>query len=211
MSCKALDILRHIEELYVAEPDFDKIDRMPESNPERVEAYEKAFADYDLVYFLVTLDAFLFFNSSNSLKIVALINAKLSASMFEKTIAEVATHELKLIAPAEQLMQRDIEAKCCRHLLPVYKRAVDYVLGEMLLKEIPASEWRKMSVATRYRQAMDKGLFGRFSEVLVFVCRRDYGKDYQFESEAMLDADRRRNEFNLSDAAEHLAKAWWHN
>lgn len=128
-----------------------------------------------------------------------------------KNIAEVATHELKLIAPAEQLMQRDIAAKCCRHLLPVYKRAVDYVLGEMLLKEVPASEWRKMSVATRYRQAMDKGLFGRFSEVLVFICRRDYGKDYQFESEAMLDADRRRNEFNLSDAAEHLAKAWWHN
>lgn len=128
-----------------------------------------------------------------------------------KNIAEVATHELKLIAPAEQLMQRDIEAKCCRHLLPVYKRAVDYVLGEMLLKEVPASEWRKMSVATRYGQAMDKGLFGRFSEVLVFICRRDYGKDYQFESEAMLDADRRRNEFNLSDAAEHLAKAWWHN
>lgn len=128
-----------------------------------------------------------------------------------KSITEVATHELKLIAPAEQLMQRDIEAKCCRHLLPVYKRAVDYVLGEMLLKEIPASEWRKMSVATRYGQAVNKGLFGRFSEVLVFICRRDYGKDYQFESEAMLDADRRRNEFNLSDAAEHLAKAWWHN
>ena len=53
------------------------------------------------------------------------------------------------VAPAEQLMNRDIELKRCRHNLYIYKQAVDYVLSELLLQEIPAGIWRKMKFSAK--------------------------------------------------------------
>ena len=85
---KALDILRHIEELYVTEPDFDKLDRMAENNPERLEAWEKAFAEYDLIDVLNAVDAFWEFKSSKSRPSVAQIKAKLNAREVEKVVTD---------------------------------------------------------------------------------------------------------------------------
>lgn len=107
----------------------------------------------------------------------------------------------KFVAPAEQLMQSDIEMKRCRHFLPVYKQAVDYILSDLLLVEIPVPEWRKMNFDSRYITAKNKGLFSRFDEALVYVCRRDYDKDYQFDSEAMIESQNINRAFNLKGAA----------
>ncbi len=82
---------------------------------------------------------------------------------------------------AEEYMQRDIKLNRCRHLLPVYQQAVRYIAEDLLAQEIPAYEWHNMDFAERCAAAMRKGLFNRFDDVLVDVCRRWYGKDYQFD------------------------------
>ncbi len=210
---KALDILRHIEELYVAEPDFDKLDRMVENNPERLDAWEKAFADYDLIDVLNAIDAFWEFKSSKSRPSVVQIKAKLNAREVEKVVTDKVQD--KALAPAEQLMNRDIELKRCRHNLYIYKQAVDYVLSELLLQEIPAGIWRKMRFEGKYAAAKNKGLFDDFDDILVGICRRDLGKDYEFDSEAMIEAQKANRNFDVNRAASKLGETWvngwWHN
>lgn len=119
------------------------------------------------------------------------------------------------VAPAEQLMSRDIELKRCRHNLYIYKQAVDYVLSELLLQEIPAGVWRKMKFSAKYEAAKNKGLFENFDEVLKLVCRERTGKDYEFESEAMIEAANTNRNFDLEQAAHNLGEtwksAWWHD
>ena len=119
------------------------------------------------------------------------------------------------VAPAEQLMNRDIELKRCRHNLYIYKQAVDYVLSELLLQEIPAGIWRKMKFSTKYEAAKNKGLFENFDEVLKLVCRERTGKDHEFESEAMIEAANTNRNFDLEQAAHNLGEtwksAWWHD
>lgn len=82
---------------------------------------------------------------------------------------------------AEEYMQRDIKLNRCRHLLPVYQQAVRYIAEDLLAQEIPSAEWRNMDFAQRCAAAMRKGLFNRFDDVLVDVCQKYYGKDYQFD------------------------------
>ena len=83
---------------------------------------------------------------------------------------------------ASDLMRRDIRLGGCRHLLPVYERAVRYVAEDLLAREIPAGEWRKLDLSERCVLAMKRGLFNDFSNILILVCRQMFGKDYQFES-----------------------------
>ena len=119
------------------------------------------------------------------------------------------------VAPAEQLMNRDIELKRCRHNLYIYKQAVDYVLSELLLQEIPAGIWRKMKFSAKYEAAKNKGLFENFDKVLKLVCRERTGKDHEFESEAMIEAANTNRNFDLEQAAHNLGEtwksAWWHD
>lgn len=82
---------------------------------------------------------------------------------------------------AEEYMQRDIKLNRCRHLLPVYQQAVRYIAEDLLAQEIPSAEWRNMDFAQRCAAAMRKGLFNRFDDVLVDICRKWHGKDYQFD------------------------------
>ena len=99
---------------------------------------------------------------------------------------------------AIRLMQRDIKLNRCRHLLPEYQAAIRYIAEDMLSHEIPAGEWRKMSFAERCAAAMKRGLFNRFEEILVLVCRQRHGKDYQFE------ATPETKPFNPNRAANYL-------
>ena len=84
--------------------------------------------------------------------------------------------------PAVAFMQRDIRLGRCRHLLPVYQAAVRYIAEDILAQEIPVSEWRRMTFAERCAAAMKRGLFNSFDEAMVLICRRNQGKDFQFES-----------------------------
>ncbi len=83
---------------------------------------------------------------------------------------------------AADFMARDIRQGRCRHLLPVYNRAVRLVAEDRLSREIPASEWAKLSFAERCEKAMAIGLFNDFDNALIEACRSYCGKDYQLEA-----------------------------
>ncbi len=80
---------------------------------------------------------------------------------------------------AYALMRKDIKAKKCLHLLPIYNQAVKYVIEDVLSQAMPTSDWRNLDYAERVRIAESKGLFGDFGRVLVDVCRKRTGKEYQ--------------------------------
>ncbi len=114
-----------------------------------------------------------------------------------KTIGDVAS----------VLMKRDIALGCCRHLLPVYEKSVRYVVEELLSREIPVSEWRQMDFSEKVSSAMKKGLFNGFSDILILICRKYHGSDFQFDSEkqaarsktAYLPVHYTDNDFELSE------------
>lgn len=85
---------------------------------------------------------------------------------------------------AEAYMRRDIKPNRCRHLLPVYQATVRYIAEDLLLREIPVEQWRRLTFAQRCEIAIKKGLFNDFDNLLTAVCRRDWGKDYQFDAES---------------------------
>lgn len=85
---------------------------------------------------------------------------------------------------AEAYMRWDIKLNRCRHLLPVYQATVRYIAEDLLLREIPAEQWRRLTFAQRCEIAMKKGLFNDFDNLLTAVCRRDWGKDYQYDAES---------------------------
>lgn len=87
---------------------------------------------------------------------------------------------------ASIFMSRDISLGRNRHLLPVYRRTVRYVVEDLLSKEIPTSEWSKMDFGLRCEAAAKRGLFVNFDDLMVKVCRHFWGRDYQYDSANML-------------------------
>lgn len=242
---KALEILKHIEELYVAEPDFAKIERMAKNNPERVSAWEEAFAEYDLTDILLAIDDFWNYKSSKSKPSVAQLKAILTSkkveteensphsmrsrilkcadelgekygkSVRDKYLANFPDYDFTghswqetQISPrrggfadyAVSLMQQDIRLGNCRHLLPVYQKAVRYVIEELLLTQIPSAQWQGMTFGERCEASAKLGLFNRIREILVSICRQNYGKDYQFESKSQMN-----KEFDMTDKIKRIA------
>jgi hypothetical protein len=177
-------------------------------NPVHYQAWVDAFKDYDLSDVLEAIDSFWEYKNSKSKPNVAQIKAILNAHKTEKNISTSDTPEFNCYAPAESLMTRDIELKRNRHLLSIYKLAVDYVTKDLLLEVIPSSEWRKMDFSQRVALAKKKGLFDRFDEALVYVCKLNYGKEYQFESESILENANKRTGMTFEDATNILANHW---
>lgn len=134
--------------------------------------------------------------------------SKFLETVSESKLITSQTQEFNCYAPAESLMTRDIELKRNRHLLTVYKLAVDYIIQDLLLEIIPNSEWRKMDFSQRVAFAKKKGLFDRFDEVLVYVCKTNYGKEYQYESEEMLNNAKARSGMSFEDGVNLLASQW---
>lgn len=248
---KALEILKHIEELYTAEPDFAKLDRMVEQNPERVAAWAEAFRNYDLSDVLAAIDDFWQYKSSKSKPSVAQITAILVAQKAKKDENQDLRHRILKCADelgdkygvaareryltacqrnwpdvdlsgheweespvlgeeknhmtdyAMAFMQRDVKLGRNRYLLPVYQKTVRYIVEELLSREMPASEWRKLSLGERCEKAMALGLFNRFDEILVLACRKWYGKDYQYPSANMLQGG--QNQGSGEKAVQRLA------
>ena len=205
---KSQEILYHIDELYTQKPSEEAVLRHCEENPTRYQAWVDAFKDYDLSDVLEAIDSFWEYKNSKSKPNVAQIKAILNAHKTEKSSSSSDTPEMNYFAPAESLMTRDIELKCNRHLLAVYKLAVDYITQDLLLEVIPSSEWRKMDFSQKLLLAKKKGLFDRFDEVLVYVCKLNYGKEYQFESESILENANKRTGKTFEDGVNLLANHW---
>ncbi len=201
---KAKEILKHIEELYTAEPDFDNLEKMFEKNPERLEMWEKAFEQYELADVLKAIDEHWEFKSSKSKPNVSQIKAKLNVSNVEKVVnntiqeGDAVAGEYRAYSPAEWFMGRDIQLKRCRHNLYIYKRAVNYILDELLLEYIPYSQWQGLTFAGKVKLAKENKLFSKIDEALVYVCRRDKGSDYEFPSEADLEASAKNRKYGVA-------------
>ena len=179
---KALEILKHIEELYVAEPDLDKFERIAQKNPERVAAWDEAFKAYDLSDVLVAIDEFWNYKSSKSKPSVHQIKALLNVKKDLTPVPEAtgATRKEKYVDYASDYMARDIKLGRNHHLLNVYQRAVSKIVNEKLLETHCLQDFRKMDYSDKCRSAMQIGLFNGFDDVLVEVCQELYGKDYQY-------------------------------
>ncbi len=74
--------------------------------------------------------------------------------------------KVKYFNPAVEFMQRDINLGKCKHTIKAYDRAVDYIINELLLDEIPVQEHGKMDFSTKCANAKNKGLFKDFDDIL---------------------------------------------
>lgn len=216
---KIIDILLYIDELYKDSENSESILLLKTENPEKYEMWRKAFEDYTLDDVKSAVRRYWTYKNDKTAPKVAHLLAYLEEDHKEDENKQYShadnKPEFKAFAPAENFMARDIELKRCRHNLYVYQAAVRYILEDLLLREIPADVWRRLKFSDRYEMAKNKGLFDNFDEILVGVCRRDKGKDYEFDSEAMIEAQKANRAFNASKAAENLGttwkNAWWHN
>lgn len=114
--------------------------------------------------------------------------------------------EFKAESPAEKMMADDLKEGNCKHLLNVYKMAVDYVLTDKLIDMVGVNEWRKMDYSCRFQTAKKNGLFDGFDETLRFVCLSAYGKETQFESENEL--TNASTHYANNDFSGNLAAHW---
>lgn len=202
---KALEILKHIEELYVELPDFSKLEKMAQNNPERVAMWEEAFKGYDLVDVLNVIDEYWNYKNSKSKPSVQHLKAMLSCKKDITPVANVEHHE-KMTDYASMFMARDIELGINRHLMNVYTRAVRYISEDMLLEQISYQEWQQLGLDGRCARAMKLGLFNELENVLVMICRKLYGKDYQYDSKNMIEAS--DVPFDHKKVMEDLANRW---
>ena len=81
---------------------------------------------------------------------------------------------------AAKMMKHDIERGTCRHLLPIYNRAVRYIVDDFFSKDEFCQGLRKMSYREKCEIALKKGVFNKMDDVLILICRQLHGKDYQF-------------------------------
>ena len=162
---KALEILYHIDELYAENPSREDVEKLAEKNPERVQAWQDAFAEYDMVDVFQAIDDYWRYNSNKTKPTVAKILATLTTNKAKRVVAD-ESQSIKYFNPAVEFMQRDINLGKCKHTIKAYDRAVDYIINELLLDEVPVSEHGKMDFSTKVANAKDKGLFANFDDIL---------------------------------------------
>lgn len=78
------------------------------------------------------------------------------------------------LSPENHLMEEDIKADRCKYFFHTYVRGVHYVLHIKLKEIIKEETLARMDRGTRYRIAVENGLFGDFEEVLDYVYKERY-------------------------------------
>ena len=71
--------------------------------------------------------------------------------------------------PESYLMEQDIKANRCKHLYPIYCRAVKYIINTRLKNFCSKNEFKHLNYSQRYTMAVEKGLFADFDKILDFV------------------------------------------
>lgn len=74
--------------------------------------------------------------------------------------------------PETYLMDQDIKSGRCKHLYPTYCKAVNYILNDRLKEFYPYNDFKKFNYSTRYKLAVDHGLFADFENTLDFIKER---------------------------------------
>lgn len=180
MSEKAKTIIRNIAELYglgVSEDEQKKAkDSIYKKLIARESEWEKAFEDYDEYDVIQAINNFWRFKSDKVRPSVAQILAMLQT---EKEVTKKNTPDLpkeRCFCIESDLMQRDMElGRNQQYILPHYRRAVNYILGDRLRDLIGEYEYKKLSRrdpveerSEKYRLACQNGLFNDFDEILAY-------------------------------------------
>lgn len=165
---KTQEILKHLFDLYneTEWAEKDVIDWC-NKNTERYKAWKKAFEHSELEEVFYAIDNYWCYKSNKTQPTIAKLLAMISASKFKSKKQQPI---VKYYNPANDFMVRDIELGRCKHLISDYNRAVEYIINDLLCKEMPVSEWAKLDYSGKVFQAQEKGLFNQFDDVLEMVC-----------------------------------------
>ena len=175
---KAQEIIKHIFDLYTdKEQSEEDIINWCEKNMERYNAYQLAFESYDMLDVFRAIDNYWRYTSNKTKPTVAKLLAMLST---EKEVKKEQRYEStggKYFNIENQYMQRDKALGINQeYFLADYRRAVNYILNDLLREKIGNFEYSKLSkddkveeLSEKYALAMRNGLFNDFDNILVEV------------------------------------------
>ena len=164
---KTQEILKHLFDLY-HEKVWDEKDIINwcHKNPERYNAYQKAFKNIEQEVAVHAIDNYWRYQSNKTQPTIA----KLLESIFKDAKKDQKQEVKRYYNLASDYMTRDIALGRCKHLIGDYNRAVNYIIEDLLSKEMPISEWVKLDYSQKIEQAQKKELFGQFDDILEMVC-----------------------------------------
>lgn len=164
---KTQEILKHLFDLY-HEKVWDEKDIINwcHKNPKRYDAYQKAFQNIEQEVAIHAIDNYWRYQSNKSMPTLA----KLLAIIFKDGKKDQKKEAKRYYNLASDYMTRDIALNRCKHLIGDYNRAVNYIIEDLLSKEMPISEWVKLDYSQKIEQAQKKELFNHFDEILEMLC-----------------------------------------
>ncbi|MBQ8482288.1 MAG: hypothetical protein IJ532_07120 [Alphaproteobacteria bacterium] len=165
---KTQEILKHLFDLYNDAQWSEKdILNWCQKNTERYSAWEKAFKYIELETVFYAIDNYWRYKSNKTQPTIAKLLAMIATGEAHKAKQPKI---VRYYNPANDFMAMDIKLGRCKHIISDYQRAVEYIINDMLCREMPASEWAKLDYSDKVKQAQEKGLFNELDEVLEKLC-----------------------------------------
>ncbi len=179
---KELEILKHINELYVGDTTDEEIIRFAEKNTEKVAAWKAAFVKYDLVDVLQAVDEYWNFKNNKTsprvAQILAILNSKKEVEKDSFSVDAQASRFDESnwrywvgIDLARALMIRGGN----KNLRFWYKKAVDAILAERVDRLPEARFW---DYDRKVKECFDRGFFDDIDEIAENIRQREiFGKE----------------------------------
>lgn len=166
---KELEILKHINELYVGDTTDEEIIRFAEKNTEKVAAWKAAFVKYDLVDVLQAVDEYWNFKNNKTsprvAQILAILNSKKEVEKDSFSVDAQASRFDESnwrywvgIDLARALMIRGGN----KNLRFWYKKAVDAILAERVDRLPEARFW---DYGRKVKECFERGFFDDVDEI----------------------------------------------
>lgn len=166
---KELEILKHINELYVGDTTDEEIIRFAEKNTEKVAAWKAAFVKYDLVDVLQAVDEYWNFKNNKTsprvAQILAILNSKKEVEKDSFSVDAQASRFDESnwrywvgIDLARALMIRGGN----KNLRFWYKKAVDAILAERVDRLPEARFWE---YSRKVRECFERGFFDDVDDI----------------------------------------------
>lgn len=179
---KELEILKHINELYVGDTTDEEIIRFAEKNTEKVAAWKAAFAEYDLSDVLQAVDEYWNFKNNKTsprvAQILAILNSKKEVEKDSFSVDAQASRFDESnwrywvgIDLARALMIRGGN----KNLRFWYKKAVDAILAERVDRLPEARFW---DYDRKVKECFELGFFDDVDEIAENIRQREiFGKE----------------------------------
>lgn len=178
---KELEILKHINELYVGDTTDEEIIRFAEKNTEKVAAWKAAFVKYDLVDVLQAVDEYWNFKNNKTsprvAQILAILNSKKEVEKDSFSVDAQASRFDESnwrywvgIDLARALMIRGGN----KNLRFWYQKAVDAILAERVDRQPEARFW---DYGRKVKECFERGFFDDVDEIAENIRQREiFGK-----------------------------------